>query len=109
MVTATKTPQIKGALSLADIRAHRGEILNLASIHGARSVRVFGSVVSGDVSETSDVDFLVQWDYERMSPWGGAGFSIALEELLGMPVDVVSEKALHPAIRQRVLSEAVPL
>lgn len=109
MVTATKTPEVKGTLSLADIRAHRQEILNLASIHGARAVRVFGSVISGDTTETSDVDFLVQWDYERVSAWGGAGFSMALEELLGTPVDVVSEKALHPAIRQRVLSEAIPL
>ena len=32
-----------------------------------------------------------------------------LEDVLGIPIDVVTEKALHPLVRQHILDEAVPL
>ncbi len=88
---------------------HRDAILRLAEKHGAYNVRVFGSVARGDATETSDVDFLVEWDYNRMSSWGGVGFALDLEDLLGRKVDVVSEKALHWRIKQRILAEAVEI
>jgi len=87
----------------------RGEILRLAEQHGAFNVRVFGSVARGEATPDSDVDLLVEWDYSRLSPWGGVGFDMAVENLLGRRVDVVSEKTLHRLIRDQVLKEAVPL
>ncbi len=91
------------------LAAHRDEILRLAEQHGAVRVRVFGSVVRGEVTDTSDIDLLVLWDYERLSAWGGVGLALDLAELLGRKVDVVSEDSLHWYIRERVLAEAVPL
>ena len=41
------------------LKAHREEILQIAAKHGAYNVRVFGSVVRGEASENSDIDFLV--------------------------------------------------
>jgi hypothetical protein len=87
----------------------RQEILRLAEKHGANNVRIFGSVARGDAGPDSDVDFLVDWDYSRLSPWGGVGFELDLQDLLGREVDVVSEKWLHPLLRKQVLREAVPL
>jgi uncharacterized protein len=91
------------------LREHRAEILRLADKHGATNVRVFGSAVHGKAGPTSDIDFLVDWDMERISAWGGAGLDVELEQLLGRAVDVVSAEDLHWCIRERVLEEAVAL
>jgi uncharacterized protein len=90
------------------LRARREEILRLAERHGAAEVRVFGSVARGEAGPDSDVDFLVKTG-PRTSPWFPAGLILDLEELLGRPVDVVTEGALHWYLRDRILSEAVPL
>ena len=86
----------------------REEILRLAASHGARSVRVFGSVARGDAGQDSDVDFLVELDPER-SLFDLGGLVMDLQDLLGRRVEVVTEKALHWYIRDRVLQEAVAL
>jgi uncharacterized protein len=86
----------------------RDEILQIATAHHARNLRVFGSVARGESDHTSDVDFLVE-----LSPGCGllhhAAMVRELEELLGRKVDVVSDKGLRERIRDRVLREAVPL
>jgi predicted nucleotidyltransferase len=87
----------------------REDILKLAEKHGARNVRVFGSVARGEAGPDSDIDLLVEWDIAHISAWGGAGLDIELRQLLGREVDVVSEEDLHWYIRDRVLQEAVPL
>ncbi len=94
--------------TLKDIMDRRDEIIQVAAKHGARNVRVFGSVVHGETKEGSDVDVLVHMD-DRASLLDHIAFMRELEGLLGCPVDVVSDEALHKAIRARVLEEAVPL
>ncbi len=90
------------------VQGKREEILRIARIHGARNVRVFGSAARGDASQTSDVDFLV--DFEPGTSLLQHGALIAeLEDLLGRKVDVVPEKTLRERIRDKVLREAVPL
>jgi predicted nucleotidyltransferase len=86
----------------------RAEILRLAAAHGARNVRVFGSVARGDADERSDIDFLVDLEPGR-SLLDLGGMLDDLEALLGRPVDVVTERGLRERIRQRVLDEAVPI
>lgn len=90
------------------VRARRQEILAVARNHGARSVRLFGSVARGTARPDSDVDLLVE-----MEPGRSIFDLIALEqdlaELLGRPVQVVSAAGLKPRVMERVLSEAVPV
>ncbi|MBZ0302139.1 MAG: nucleotidyltransferase family protein [Anaerolineae bacterium] len=96
-------------LTLADLRARRREILEIAARHGAGNVRVFGSVVRGEAEADSDVDFLIDIvDMSRFS-WGGGGLIMDLQELLGRAVDVTTEKSLHWYLKERILKEAVPL
>jgi uncharacterized protein len=90
------------------IQEKREEILRLAARHGARNLRLFGSVARGEARPESDVDILIEAGPER-TPWFPGGLIADLEELLGCKVDVVTEKALHWYIRERVLQEAVPL
>ena len=90
------------------IRAKRDDILRLAARHGATNVRVFGSVARGEAGPESDLDLLVDVGPVH-SPWFPAGLMADLELLLGRKVDVVTERALHWYIRDRVLREALPL
>jgi uncharacterized protein len=95
-------------MSSATLEKHRTEILDLATRHGARNVRVFGSLARGEGREGSDLDLLVTLG-EGRSLLDLVGLKQDLEDLVHRPVDVVTERALSPHLRERVLSEAVPL
>ena len=84
------------------------EILRVAREHGAHDVRVFGSRARGDARPDSDLDLLVRFEDGR-SLLDLVGMKLALEELLGVRVDVVTERSLSRYIRDRVLAEARPL
>ena len=84
------------------------QILRIARIHGAIRIRVFGSVAEGFADEQSDVDFLVDMEKGR-SLFDLGGLLSDLQELLGRPVDVVTEAGLRPRIREDVLKQAVAL
>jgi predicted nucleotidyltransferase len=86
----------------------REDIKRIAAQHGAYNVRVFGSVARGDARPESDVDLLIEAG-PTTSSWFPAGLILDLEDLLGCRVEVVTEKALHPELRDAVLGEAVPL
>lgn len=90
------------------LQEKRDAILAIAAQHGARNVRVFGSVVRGEATAESDVDFLVDLG-ETLSPWFPVGLIHDLEALLERDVDVVTEKSLHALIREQVFQEAKPL
>jgi predicted nucleotidyltransferase len=94
--------------SIDDLARVREQILAVAARHGAGNVRVFGSVARGDADAASDIDFLVDFEPGR-SLLDLAALLIDLEDLLGHPVDVVTEPGLKARIRQRVLAEAVPV
>jgi len=97
--------------TLQDLRARRHEILEIAARHGARNIRVFGSVARGDADATSDVDILV----DLVADAHGFAYLGLLEDLrraftdlIGYEVDVVDSAALRD-MRERVLEAAVPL
>jgi uncharacterized protein len=90
------------------LRDKREDILRITWQHGARNVRIFGSVARGDAGSESDVDFLV-----RLEPGTTllrhAALIRELKRLLGREVHVVSDRALRQKIKDRVMREAVPL
>jgi predicted nucleotidyltransferase len=90
------------------LKSKREQILRIAAKHGARNVRVFGSVAHGEAGPESDVDLLVDVGPDP-SPFFPGGLLADLEELLGRRVDVLTENALHWYIRERILREARPL
>lgn len=94
--------------TLTLLRIRRNDILRVAARYGARNVRVFGSVARGDARTDSDIDFLVELEPGR-SLFDLGGLLFDLQTLLGVEVDVVTEKGLRPRIRSQVLQEAVPI
>lgn len=90
------------------VHEHRDEILEIAARYGACNVRIFGSTAREEAGPENDVDVLVDLAPGR-SLLDLGGFLMDLQELLGCPVDVVTEAGLRPRIRERVLQEATPL
>ena len=86
----------------------RDDIRTIASKHGAYNIRIFGSAVRGEAGPDSDIDFLIDVG-STASSWFPAGLILDLEEILGRRVEIVTEKALSPYIRDYVLREAIPL
>jgi len=90
------------------LEAKRDEILRTANRYGARNVRVFGSTARGEARPDSDVDFLVELEAGR-SLFDLGGLLMALRDLLGFEVDVVTERGLRGRIKEHVLTQAVRL
>lgn len=88
------------------LESKRLAVRNATSRFRATNIRVFGSARHGRDREDSDLDLLVD-------PLPGAtlfdlgGLQIELEDLLGVPVDLLTPKDLPPAFRERVLADAV--
>lgn len=90
------------------IERHRDEILGLAEQYGVKNVRVFGSMVRGDANNSSDVDLLVSTP-SKMSGLELGGLLMDIQDLLQRRVDIVTERSLHPLLRDNILKEAQPL
>ncbi|UIE40007.1 nucleotidyltransferase family protein [Leptodesmis sichuanensis] len=91
------------------LNSQREAILAIAAKHGAYNLRVFGSIARGEADDQSDIDLLVDYSLDRVTPWFPAGLKLDLEQLLGRKVDIATEPALKERIREQVLKEAIPL
>nr|WP_243863852.1 XRE family transcriptional regulator [Brooklawnia cerclae] len=93
--------------TLARLRALRAPILRAAKDRRLSDVRVFGSVARNAAGADSDVDLLVHPRPEA-SVFDLAGFMTEVEELVGVKVDVVSDRGRGP-VMERIRAEAVSL
>ena len=103
-----KAPTLPDSKLARLVLRHRKEIIALARLHGARNVRVFGSVATGKTKKRSDIDFLVDLD-----PGVGLLKMISLElklkDLLGVKVDLGPARLVKANLRDEVFSHAVAL
>lgn len=92
------------------LRAHRREILALARAHGARNVRIFGSVARGEDTSTSDIDVLVEVDADYWPGLSAIGrLSEVLSEHLDERVDVWASTYMLDRVAASAQAEAVAL
>jgi hypothetical protein len=78
----------------------------LAKQFGVRDLALFGSTVRDTATASSDVDVLVAFDGPATSS-RYFGVQFQLEDALGCPVDLVTDKALRPELRPFIEREAV--
>lgn len=81
----------------------------LAARYGVSDLRVFGSYARGDTRPDSDLDLLVTIRYGPDVADRFIDFVLAAEDLLGMKVDVLTERSLDPSVHGNILAEARPL
>jgi predicted nucleotidyltransferase len=101
-------PQVQVVTLDQLLRDKHDDIKRIAARHGAYNIRVFGSVARGEAGPESDIDLLIDVG-PTTSSWFPAGLILDLEDLLGRRVEVITEQALNPALRDHVLREAIPL
>jgi predicted nucleotidyltransferase len=82
--------------------------LRITAAHGANNLRIFGSVSRGEATEKSDIDLLISLEPGR-TLLDIVAIKQDLEDLLGCNVDVVTEDAVSPYIREQILKDAVSL
>ncbi len=90
------------------LRTNREAIRQVVAAHRATNPRVFGSVVHGEDTDDSDLDILIDPTPDTTLFDIGA-IRHELLELLGIPVDVLTPKALPEKFRATVLAEARPV
>lgn len=91
---------------------NRTRVLQLLAQHkayltrrfGVTRLALFGSTVRGDARIASDVDILVGFDGPATSE-RFFGVQFYLEDLLGRPVDLVTEKALRSELKPYIERE----
>ncbi len=91
----------------------REDLLSIFKLHqadlgdrGVGNIAIFGSAARDDMDDFSDVDVLVEFN----RPVGLFEFirlKLQLEKWIGLQVDLVTPDAIHPALRERILNEAV--
>jgi predicted nucleotidyltransferase len=79
-----------------------------AARHGVSNLRLFGSTARGDDRPDSDIDLLVHLD-RQLGLIGLARIRQELEDILGVPVDLVPDDGLKPDVRAAVERDAVAL
>jgi predicted nucleotidyltransferase len=90
------------------LQLHRKEIRLIVEQHHAKNARVFGSVLDGEDTETSDLDLLVDTT-EQTTLFDIAKIQNQLQKLLRVSVDVLTPKGLPEKIRSKILREASPI
>lgn len=81
--------------------SHRKHLAKL----GTRHLSIFGSTARNEATKTSDIDILVDFDAKK-GFFVFADLKFYLEDILNCEVDLVSTRALHPALKKRILNEA---
>lgn len=79
----------------------RARLISVLRQHGVRRAGVFGSFARGEQTPTSDVDLLIEPD-ANATLFTLAGLEMALEEVLGRPVDLITFNAIETSARQRL-------
>ena len=87
---------------------HREDIRRVVEQNRARNPRVFGSILLGEDTDRSDLDLLVDPTSDT-TLMDIARIQNQLQKLLGVPVDVLTPKALPESLRERVLTQAMPV
>lgn len=99
------TTKSKPALALM---RNRSRVLQAVQKFKSDNPRIFGSVLYGDDNDASDLDLLVD-PLPHTTLFDLGGLQVELEEILGVPVDVLTPNDLPAKFRDQVLREALPI
>ena len=95
-------------MSLTKLKKYKKEILKIASLHGVKNIKVFGSVARGEQNQNSDIDFVVEMKKGK-TILNRIALMQDLKNLLGQEVDVVTYKSLRERIKQDIIKDSVEI
>ncbi|MBI5651353.1 MAG: nucleotidyltransferase family protein [Chloroflexi bacterium] len=84
----------------------RRRVLQILKQHDVKRAALFGSFARGENTAHSDLDLLIEFKGQK-SLFDLVGLKLALEAKIHRKVDVVTYRALHPALREQILGEQI--
>ncbi len=84
------------------------EIMGILKKNEVKKAALFGSVVTGEATDKSDIDILIEFN-GRKSLLDLVGLEQELEEKLGRKVDVITYKSVHPLLRKSIFEHQVQI
>ncbi len=95
-------------MTITKLKEYKNDILRIAFLHGAKNIKIFGSVARGEQNQNSDVDFVVEMEKGK-TVLNRIALMQDLKELLGQDVDVVTYKSLKEKIKNSLIKDAIEL
>ena len=95
-------------MDITKLKEYKNDILRIAFLHGAKNIKIFGSVARGEQNQNSDVDFIVEMEKGK-TVLNRIALMQDLKKLLGQDVDVVTYKSLKEKIKNSLIKDAVEL
>ncbi len=109
MAMTTSSPSVSlGGPTGRIVTAKRQEIAEVLTRHGVSNPRIFGSVARGDERPGSDLDLMVEFA-PGTSLLDIIGIQLELEDLLGVPVDLVPTSGLKERVRASAAPDLIAL
>lgn len=87
------------------VQINKARLAEICRSHDVRILKIFGSAARGEDRPDSDVDLIVEFEGEK-SLFDLIGLELELEEFLGREVDLLTEPAISPYLRDRILASA---
>jgi len=101
----TKASNLERIISV--LKEHKAE---LKEKYGVKEIGIFGSYVSGEYKEKSDLDILVEFEEDaKIGLLKFVNLENYLSDLIGVKVDLVEKSALKPRIGKNILREVITL
>lgn len=96
------------AVSALSIQNIKGALADIAPNYDVFRAYLFGSCARGEQHIGSDIDLCLETG-PTFSLFNAGGFTNELEERLGVPIDVVTERSCYPHVRDNMIRERVLL
>jgi predicted nucleotidyltransferase len=88
------------------VKEIKNKIVPILKKYGVQKAALFGSFITGEQTQDSDVDILVEFkDAENKTLLDLVGLQLDLEDLLNRKVDVLTYRSIHPLLKDYILKE----
>jgi len=87
----------------------KNKINSILKKNGVKKAAIFGSYARGEETKKSDVDILIEYENDDKSLFDFIGLKLDLEKELKKKVDLVEYSTIKPRIKERILSEQLPI
>lgn len=84
------------------IKDTKAKIIEILKKHNIKKASLFGSIVRGELTESSDIDILIEFE-GRKSLIDLVGLKLELEEIIGRKIDLLTYNSLHPLLKDKIL------
>lgn len=91
-----------------ELESYTNDIIKLCEIHKVKSLYAFGSVLTNQFNEESDIDLIVDFSPIEVEEYADNyfDFKFSLQDVLKKPIDLLEEKAIkNPYFKQAVLQQ----